>query len=126
MRVYWEDTDAGGIVYYANYLRYFERARSDWLRELGFSQQRLREASGEMFVVSDVSVKYLQPARLDDEIVITVVPQEVRGASMRIAQQAWRGDTLLAEGEVRIGWIDRASLRPRRIPAAIVEAASLR
>jgi acyl-CoA thioester hydrolase len=67
MRVYWEDTDAGGIVYYANYLRYFERARTEWLRALGFSQQRLRDEGGAIFVVSECSVKYLQPARLDDD-----------------------------------------------------------
>lgn len=72
IRVYWEDTDAGGIVFYANYLKFFERARTEWLRALGIGQQVLREQTGGMFVVSETTLKYHRPARLDDELVVTV------------------------------------------------------
>jgi acyl-CoA thioester hydrolase len=127
VRVYWEDTDAGGVVFYANYLKYFERARTEWLRALGFSQQRLREDTGAIFIVTDTTLSYRQPARLDDELRVSVEPRELRGASMRIAQRAWRvsgeAELLLAEGEIRIGCVDHLSFRPRRIPAAILEAA---
>ncbi|MEY4018379.1 MAG: Acyl-CoA thioester hydrolase YbgC, partial [Pseudomonadota bacterium] len=71
VRVYWEDTDAGGIVFYANYLKFFERARTEWLRALGIGQQSLREETGGMFVVSETQVKYLQSAKLDDLLRIT-------------------------------------------------------
>jgi acyl-CoA thioester hydrolase len=121
VRVYWEDTDAGGVVFYANYLKYFERARTEWLRELGFSQQQLRNAEGVMFVVTDTAVRYLRAARLDDLLDITVDPQRSGGASLRIAQQAWRGEELLAEGDIRIGCVRRGdtSMQPCRTPAAL-------
>jgi acyl-CoA thioester hydrolase len=73
IRIYWEDTDAGGIVFYANYLRFFERARTEWLRSFGLSQQVLREQTGGMFVVTDVRLRYLQPARLDDQLLVTAI-----------------------------------------------------
>ena len=116
VRVYWEDTDAGGVVYYANYLRFFERARTEWLRVLGFSQQRLREEGGTQFVVSDAHVRYLAPARLDDELSITVRVVHAGRASLTVDQQALRGAELLAQGRVRIGCVDAASLRPCRFP----------
>ena len=116
MRVYWEDTDAGGVVFYANYLKFFERARTEWLRALGVGQQALRDTTGAIFVVTDTSVRYRAPARLDDELRVTVALRQRGAASMTIAQQAWRGDTLLAEGEIRIGCVDHASFRPRRFP----------
>jgi acyl-CoA thioester hydrolase len=121
VRVYWEDTDAGGVVFYANYLKYFERARTEWLRELGFSQQQLLNDEGVMFVVTDTAVRYLRAARLDDLLDITVDPQRSGGASLRIAQQAWRGEELLAEGDIRIGCVRRGdtSMQPCRIPAAL-------
>lgn len=131
IRVYWEDTDAGGIVFYANYLKFFERARTEWLRALGVAQGALRETTGGMFVVSDTRVRYLRPARLDDELIVTARLEEQGRASMVIAQQAFlktgqagddRGDTLLAEGTIRIGWVDAATLTPGRIPASILEA----
>jgi acyl-CoA thioester hydrolase len=121
VRVYWEDTDAGGIVFYANYLKFFERARTEWLRALGFSQQHLRETEGAIFVVAETVVRYLAPARLDDLIDVTVQVREAGRASMAIAQQAWRGGTLLAEGDIKIGCVDAASLKPRRIPAHILQ-----
>ena len=122
VRVYWEDTDAGGIVFYANYLKFFERARTEWLRALGHSQQEMVDTTGCMFVVQETSVRYLRPARLDDWLVITVDVTERGRASLRIAQQAWRGETLLAEGEIRIGCVDRATMKPHRIPGPIFEA----
>jgi acyl-CoA thioester hydrolase len=122
VRVYWEDTDAGGIVFYANYLKFFERARTEWLRALGHSQQEMVDTTGCMFVVQDTHVRYLKPARLDDVLVITVDVTERGNASLRIAQQAWCGDRLLAEGEIRIGCVERATLKPHRIPGPIFEA----
>jgi acyl-CoA thioester hydrolase len=122
VRVYWEDTDAGGIVFYANYLKFFERARTEWLRALGHSQQEMADTTGCMFVVQETSVRYLRPARLDDWLVITVHVTERGRASLRIAQQAWRGETLLAEGEIRIGCVERATMKPHRIPGPIFEA----
>ena len=124
LRVYWEDTDAGGIVFYANYLKFFERARTEWLRSAGFEQQRLRDEAGLIFVVAATSVRYLSPAKLDDFLHITVEPREIGRASMTIFQTARRGDTLLAEGEIRIGCVAAATLKTARIPAPILEALS--
>ncbi len=124
LRVYWEDTDAGGVVFYANYLKFFERARTEWLRALGVGQQALRETTGAIFVVTDTNVRYRAPARLDDQLVVTVALRELGSASMTIAQQAWRGEvglgTLLAEGDIRIGCVDHGTFRPRRIPKEVV------
>jgi len=124
LRVYWEDTDAGGIVFYANYLKFFERARTEWLRAFGFAQQQMREQQGLMFVVSATSLRYLSPARLDDCLSISVQPREIGRASMTVFQQARLDNKLLAEGEIRIGCVDAATLKPTRIPAAIIEAIS--
>ena len=125
LRVYWEDTDAGGVVFYANYLKFFERARTEWLRSLGFSQERLRTDTGAMFVVADTSVRYLSPARLDDLLEVTVEPRDVGRASMSVHQQAWRSGgaapVLLAEGAIRIGCVDAGTFAPRRIPTAILD-----
>ena len=122
VRVYWEDTDAGGVVFFANYLKYFERARSEWLRAAGFAQERLRADLGLLFVVSETSVRYLQPARLDDELSITVEPEPARGATMSLAQRAQRGATRLADSRITIACVDAATLRPRRIPQPVIEA----
>lgn len=124
VRIYWEDTDAGGIVFYANYLKFFERARTEWLRSLGINQRDLRERTGGMFVVSETSVRYLQPARLDDELLVTAELQEAGRASMVIAQRALLqpAGAVLATGSIRIGWVEAATLRPARIPANILEA----
>lgn len=116
LRVYWEDTDAGGVVFYANYLKFFERARTEWLRSLGHSQQRLREDTGAIFIVAETSVRYLRPARLDDLLEVTVEVREAGRATLLIAQQATRAGELLAKGRIRIGCVDSDSLRPRRIP----------
>jgi acyl-CoA thioester hydrolase len=121
LRVYWEDTDAGGVVFYANYLKFFERARTEWLRSLGFSQERLRLDTGVMFVVTDTSVRYRQPARLDEELQVSVQVVEQGRASLVIDQQAHRADTLLAQGRIRIGCVDTQAFAPRRIPPFILE-----
>lgn len=123
LRVYWEDTDAGGVVFYANYLKFFERARTEWLRGLGFAQQALKDEQGLMFVVASTAVRYLRPARLDDWLDVTVSVVSAGRASLDIAQQAWRGDALLAEGEIRIGCVDAGTFAPRRIPKPIADAA---
>ena len=127
IRIYWEDTDAGGIVFYANYLKFFERARTEWLRSLGFGQQVLRDDSGGMFVVSETTVKYHSPARLDDTLVVTAELQEAGRVSLTIAQRAYlrtpdQTDRLLSEGTIRLGWVDSQTLKPGRIPAPVLEA----
>jgi acyl-CoA thioester hydrolase len=126
LRVYWEDTDAGGVVFYANYLKFFERARTEWLRALGHEQERLRTETGAVFVVTDTSVRHLRPARLDDLLSVTVRVAHAGRARMTIAQQAWRqtsqGEELVAEGTIRIGCVDAGTFRPQRIPISIVDA----
>ena len=124
LRVYWEDTDAGGVVFYANYLKFFERARTEWLRALGVEQQRLLDRQGVMFVVAQTALRYRRPARLDDLLEVTVAVADAGRASLRLQQQAWRGAELLAEGDIRIGCVGRdgpADFRPCRIPAPILE-----
>lgn len=132
VRVYWEDTDAGGIVFYANYLKFFERARTEWLRSLGIEQQRLREEAGGMFVVTDVKLRYHRPARLDDLLLVTAAVQEVGRASITMEQVALlnpqhdAGDpTTLCEAQIRIGWVGSANMRPQRIPAPVLAAIDL-
>ena len=120
LRVYWEDTDAGGVVFYANYLKFFERARTEWLRSLGFSQEALRCETGVMFVVADTSVRYLLPARLDDWLEISVQAVEIGRATMTLEQQARRGPELLSEGRIRIGCVETGTWRPCRIPQPII------
>lgn len=122
LRVYWEDTDAGGVVFYANYLKFFERARTEWLRSLGIEQSILQAQTGAIFVVAEVQLRYLAAARLDDLIHVTVKVVAQRQASMQLEQQAWRGDTLLAQGLIRVGCVQAASLRPRRMPGQVLAA----
>ncbi|MBB1601217.1 MULTISPECIES: tol-pal system-associated acyl-CoA thioesterase [Variovorax] len=122
IRIYWEDTDAGGIVFYANYLKFMERARTEWLRDLGIEQRALREQSGGMFVVSETQLKYHRPARLDDELLVTVELRQTGSASAIIAQRVLSKEeqpSLLCEGTIRIGWVDGLTLRPARIPAHV-------
>ena len=131
IRVYWEDTDAGGIVFYANYLKFFERARTEWLRNLGVEQQKLRDEVGGMFVVTHAEINYLQPARLDDVMEVTAVLESAGRASMTIAQQAFlkpvssdQAPQLLCVGSIRFGWVDSTTMRPARIPKSILETLS--
>jgi acyl-CoA thioester hydrolase len=121
VRVYYEDTDAGGVVYHTGYIRYFERARTEWLRARGVEQQALREATGALFVVTDARSRFVRPARLDDWLTVTVEVRHAGQASLRIAQQAWRATELLAEGDVRIACVDATTLRPRRFPEDVLQ-----
>lgn len=124
IRVYWEDTDAGGIVFYANYLKFFERARTEWLRALGVSQQALREQTGGMFLVTDTAVRYLRPAVLDDLLHVSARIESAGRASLTIGQEARcaREGHLLATGTIRIGWVHAASMSPARIPDNVLQA----
>jgi acyl-CoA thioester hydrolase len=122
VRVYWEDTDAGGVVFYANYLKFFERARTEWLRSMGFSQRRLQAEHAMMFVVTDASIAYKAPARLDDEIDVTVLVERTSATTITLAHQALLGSALLAQGSVRIACVDAATLAPRRVPDEIARA----
>jgi acyl-CoA thioester hydrolase len=122
LRVYWEDTDAGGVVFFANYLKFFERARTEWLRDRGFGQERLRQDTGAIFVVADTQVRYFSPARLDDELRVTVRITDTGRATLGIEQQAWRDDALLAQGSIRIGCVDAGTFKPRRIPNELLQA----
>ncbi len=115
-RVYWEDTDGGGVVYYANYLKFMERARTEWLRSLGHSQVELVESLGFVFIVVEVQVKYRKPARLDDDLTVTCEPVPEGRASLGFRQTVRRGDTMLAEGSVRVACVDAKSFRPRALP----------
>ncbi|HEX8957740.1 MAG TPA: tol-pal system-associated acyl-CoA thioesterase [Burkholderiaceae bacterium] len=121
IRVYYEDTDAGGIVFYANYLKFFERARTEWLRAAGVNQQALSEEHGVIFVVKNTAVDYHAPAKLDDELNVTVLVRRLGRASIEFRQEAWRigqaGERkLLATGDIKVGCIDAESLRPSPIP----------
>ena len=122
VRVYWEDTDAGGIVFYANYLKFFERARTEWLRSLGVEQSRLKDTLGGMFIVAETTVRYLKPAKLDDELIVTAELEAAGRASLIIRQRALLRGEPLAEGSIRIGWVAAAALKPGRIPLVILEA----
>lgn len=117
LRVYYEDTDLSGIVYHANYLKWFERARSDLLRLIGIDQRAAQEKGEGAYAVADLAIRYASPARLDDAVVIASRPTELRAASCRLHQQAWRGDALLAEAHLRVGFIGPDG-RPRRQPDA--------
>ena len=120
MRVYFEDTDLSGVVYHANYLRWFERARSDMLRLLGIDQRAAHEAGQGAYAVSAMDLRFLAPARLDDVVTIRSTTLDVRAATCRITQQAWRGDRLLADAEVRVAFVAPGG-KPRRQPSDWLE-----
>jgi acyl-CoA thioester hydrolase len=118
VRVYWEDTDAGGVVYHASYLRFLERARTEWLRAQGIDQIRVREELGVVFVVRDLSIEYLLPGRLDDELVVEIATVERRSASMTFAQRILRriDGVVLTRAQVRAACVSAAEFKPSRIP----------
>ena len=117
VRVYYEDTDLSGIVYHANYLRWFERARSEMLRLLGIDQRAAVEAGEGNYAVAEIAIRYIAPARLDDALIVATDTEELRAASVRLRQRALRGGNLLAEAAVRVGFISPEG-RPRRQPSA--------
>lgn len=119
VRVYYEDTDAGGIVFYANYLKFFERARTEWLRASGVNQQKMKDEYQCMFVVKATAVEYHAPARLDDELNLTVVVERLGRASVQFVQEAWCGDILLVTGKIKVGCVDAVSVRPSAIPKEV-------
>ena len=137
-RVYWEDTDAGGVVYYANYLRYMERARTEWLRTLGYCQRDLANNHGVLFAVTRVRIDYRRPARLDDELSVTCDPRTVGAASVTFGQNVTRlsvagaeheapgafdaAPGVLTEAEVRIACLDARTFRPLRMPEFLLSA----
>ena len=121
VRVYYEDTDSGGVVYYANYLRFYERARTEWLRAIGFEQQRLRSEDGIVFAVRYAEIDYLRPAVLDDALQVEAAISDLRRASMTFAQRLLRGDEVLSKATVKIVCLDSDGLRPVPIPQILRE-----
>ncbi|HEY8606695.1 MAG TPA: tol-pal system-associated acyl-CoA thioesterase [Noviherbaspirillum sp.] len=123
VRVYYEDTDTGGVVFYANYLKFFERARTEWLRASGIGQQRLADSHHAIFVVKNTAVDYHSPAKLDDELKVSVIVERLGRASVQFFQEAWLGEgddrRLLASGRIKVGCVDSRSFRPSPIPETV-------
>ena len=119
-RVYWEDTDAGGVVYHARYLAFMERARSEWMRALGWDQGVLRDRDDQVFVVRAMDIDFRAPARLDDQLQVSVRLLECRGASFSVGQRIERDGSLLVESRVRIAALRASDFRPRPIPDALL------
>ncbi|HEY0294238.1 MAG TPA: tol-pal system-associated acyl-CoA thioesterase [Bordetella sp.] len=119
IRVYYEDTDAGGVVFYANYLKFFERARTEWLRTLGFHQSDMAGRLQRMFVVAGLDMDYRKPARLDDLLTIRSRVTRLGRASIHFAQRAERQGELIASGNIQICCVDTANLRPAELPADV-------
>ncbi|WP_324779263.1 tol-pal system-associated acyl-CoA thioesterase [Thiobacillus sedimenti] len=122
VRVYWEDTDAGGVVYYANYLKFMERARSEWLRVHGFEQDVLRDDAGVVFVVRRVEIDYLSPARFNEQLDVSVRLHEMGRASLSVKQELMRGADRLAQAVVTLACVDAARFKPVKIPEPILQA----
>jgi len=128
IRVYYEDTDAGGVVFYANYLKFFERARTEWLRAAGIGQFEMTETHGVMFVVKSTALDYHAPARLDNELKLTVVVEKMGRASVQFVQEAWRithdeqgeRQELLATGHIKVACVDAKRFRPAEIPPHVL------
>jgi acyl-CoA thioester hydrolase len=115
-RIYWEDTDAGGVVYYANYLKFMERCRTEWLRALGIDQLRLRMERQMQFAVVSVAVDFRRPAVLNDEILVTAELVRLSGATISFGQTIMRGDMQLIDASTRVACLDSGTLKPRPIP----------
>lgn len=120
VRVYYEDTDAGGIVYYANFLRFFERCRTEWLRALGIDQQRMMTADGLQFVVTSAAIEFHRPARLDDELAISAEVAQAARSHLVFAQKAMRGAELLASATVKVACLNARTMAPTRLPALLI------
>ncbi len=126
VRVYYEDTDAAGVVYYANYLKFMERARTEWLRALPFDPTALAREQNVIFVVRAASIEYLQPARLNDELHISAELASARGCLIELVQSVRRGALVLVSAEVKLACVNKLSFRPVRIPAAILDTITMR
>lgn len=118
LRVYIEDTDAGGIVYYVNYLKYMERARTEFLRALGYDKPAIL-STGQLLVVHSASVNYRRPARLDDLLTVSAVPIKIARSSVTFLQQVFRDEELLCEASIRIACVDASSMKPSALPEDI-------
>lgn len=121
VRIYYEDTDAAGVVYHANYLRFMERARTEWLRELGFAPAKLKQAHHLVFVIKSIHIDYLKPAWFDDQLQISTQMTELKRASMIVAQEVQRENEVLSQATVRIATINLTNLRPEPFPAALFQ-----
>ena len=119
VRVYYEDTDAGGVVYHANYLRFMERARSEWLSRLGLEHAELTRDHGLMFVVRSAQLDFLRPAKLADHLTIDLAISRLRRSSMTFSQQVWRGEECLCRGEISVVAVNVATFRPCGLPPAV-------
>jgi acyl-CoA thioester hydrolase len=121
IRVYFEDTDAAGIVYYANYLKFMERARTEWLRALEVPHHLLMASDVGVFVVRDVTLQLHAPARLDDALQVSCRVTQIGGARLQLAQEVARDGAVLASSEISIAWVSSATLKPKRLPAALLQ-----
>jgi acyl-CoA thioester hydrolase len=121
-RVYYEDTDAGGVVYYANYLRFFERARTEWLRSFGLNQDRLAQEQDLIFVVRRAALEFSKPARLDDLLEVTVEPLKLARVYVELAQEARRGAQVLVRAEIQVACVNQRSFKPAAIPHSLRES----
>jgi acyl-CoA thioester hydrolase len=119
VRVYYEDTDAAGVVYYANYLKFMERARTEWLRSAGFEQTRLAEEHGVAFVVTSLSIDYLKPGRFNDGLQVTVELIKVGAGHIRLSQRVLRGEEVLATSAVTVACVLLRTMRPVRMPQTL-------
>ena len=126
VRVYHEDADTAGIVYYANYLKFMERARTEWLRELGFEQTTLAQQHQMVFVVRALTIEYLQPARFNDQLTVSVELRLVRGSLIEIAQTVRRDAQIIVTAVVKLACVNTHTFKPVRIPQAIVEKLAMR
>lgn len=122
MRIYWEDTDAAGIVFYANYLKFFERARTEWLRSFGLNQDKLAQEEGLIFVVRRALLDFVRPARLDDMLEITVEPLKLARVYVELAQEARRGAQVLARAEIRVACLNLRDFKPVAMPQSLRES----
>ncbi|CAH0243747.1 MULTISPECIES: tol-pal system-associated acyl-CoA thioesterase [Stenotrophomonas] len=121
-RIYWEDTDAGGVVYHARYVAFMERARTEWMRALGFGQERMRTEHGMVFAVRSMQMDFIKPARLDDQLQVSASLVQLKKASMVFDQQVLRDGQLLLSAQVRIAALDAASFRPRGMDDLVLAA----
>ena len=121
IRVYYEDTDSGGVVYYANYLKFMERARTEWLRSRGYEQDIMRDQNGLIFAVRAVQLDFLQPARFNEQLEASVVVTACRGASIEFQQQVRRDSTVLCSASVKVACLAKDSFKPKRLPNAMIK-----
>lgn len=119
MRVYYEDTDAGGVVYYANYLKFMERARTEWLRALGFEQNELLRQTGVVFAVRAAALEFIKPARFNDSVRVSVGIGKVGRVSMNVLQSIMRDSEILCRGDIKIACLNAADFTPRRVPTEL-------